>query len=248
MQLECQNCGAPIPAEKINIHELIAACPACNAVFGFDKAMLKNKRKHAPAPDAYTVTQTEDRTEIRYRWQDVDSARLGVIGLGVGWAIWSAFLIVWLIAMANSSGAAGGLLLLLGIGLAFMLYGTVAQLRNETRITVDADRLDVYHGPWWMPPMRNYDIDMADVERVYTAPYADTDPTSDHRVLRAELRNGTTPGLVYLPSPLEAQYLIQTVNAYLQSLEDDDPFADETDDADIYMLGDDGELVLRGGE
>lgn len=55
MRLVCIDCAESIPAENINVQDLVAVCPACDTVFRFNLDEDKPKNRKIKAPERVTV-------------------------------------------------------------------------------------------------------------------------------------------------------------------------------------------------
>ena len=80
MELKCPNCGETIPAENINIQEMVALCGECHHVFEFTRGTVARKAKrHAPPrPERVQVCADDDCLELSYRLVFGPGAKFGL--------------------------------------------------------------------------------------------------------------------------------------------------------------------------
>ena len=113
MQITCPQCGAHIPAENINIQQMVAVCPECNTVFEFaSPCSQKSKIRKVKQPQKISVEDTNDlkisfRTNFR-----LDRNEAFLIG-----SIMSLMLTFFTFIITADMIADGNLLLPIPIGL-----------------------------------------------------------------------------------------------------------------------------------
>jgi DNA-directed RNA polymerase subunit M/transcription elongation factor TFIIS len=80
MELKCPNCGEVIPAENINIQEMVALCGECHHVFEFTRSAIarKAKRHIPPQPERVQVHVDDDYLELSYRRVFGSGAKFGL--------------------------------------------------------------------------------------------------------------------------------------------------------------------------
>lgn len=164
--MNCPRCGFDIPADDINIRQLVAKCRSCSQVFSFasdfSAAPVERPSEFANArplgEDSERAPlvrppflQEEDfggRLSFRFRWFSPS-----LIFLGFFCIAWDAFLIFWyFLAFQGSMPFAANLIMMLfpiahvAVGVALTYY-VIAGLVNRTTITADRSTLTVRHGP-----------------------------------------------------------------------------------------------------
>jgi hypothetical protein len=169
MQLNCQQCGAVIPAENINLDRMIAKCSSCNAVFSFDdqfgspeKAKRKPKLKYdVPLPDRFTMQDNGFDLTITRRW-------LGPMAFFLTFFtfFWDGIVSFFVCGILSTGNVAMLLFisihLLVGIWLA---YYTACLYVNKTTITVTSLSLEVKHGP--LPYPGNKNLSSESLKQIY---------------------------------------------------------------------------------
>jgi hypothetical protein len=165
----CPCCGNEIPADDVNLDDLVARCPGCDEEFSFGQ--LPAPARWVPRPQRLTVVDDGDRRQIRRRW-----FTWGVLRGLVFLTVWDGFVVLWwytnVFANASQGGEAArwavlaGLITLphlaLGVGLT---YVALCYLVDTTVAEVADGRLRVRHGP--LPWTGNHDLDAAEVRRLY---------------------------------------------------------------------------------
>ena len=164
----CPCCGNEIPADDVNLDDLVAKCAGCNEVFSFDQ--LPAPARRVSRPQRLTVVDDGDRRQILRRW----STR-GILPALCFCAGWDGFLVLWytqVFAMANQGGEAARQAVVMGLftllHLAFgvgLTYVALCHLVNTTVAVVADGRLRVRHGP--LPWPGNHDLDVAEVRQLY---------------------------------------------------------------------------------
>ncbi len=155
MRLHCPSCGESVPAERINIQQLVAVCPACDTVFNFQETVLTAgaRPRKFKQPDRLHVEESEGRLELRYRWVFGAEEQKGLL------VCLTLTFVPLVMTLATFKGGAPWLfsLLFLIAALYFALLG-VASLVNATRISADEETIRLSRGPlpllapgedWW---------------------------------------------------------------------------------------------------
>ena len=184
MKIDCQECGARILAEDLDLPSKMAKCRQCNAVFSFaakasSAPMAQRERLRAPRPDGLQVNETAMApSEPGYR----DAPRRGeTITIVRRWfapyhiffaffcIVWDGFLIGWYANLGNTPGPFSIIAAIFpiahvaaGVGLTCT---TLAGFLNRTRICLDDQSLTVRHGP--IPWKGNHTIDRNDIKQLY---------------------------------------------------------------------------------
>jgi hypothetical protein len=180
-QLVCPQCTADVPAANINIEKVLAVCPACNTVFGFDflagegddaktKAKSKSKARARPLhpPRGFNIAERADGWVMSWRWFTP-----AVIPITFFVIVWNGFLVLWYMMVPGFGGGFGGMsvffmlfpLLHVGVGVV-LTYNVLATYLNRTTITLTADHINVRSLP--VPhPWRDVSLRMEDIAQVY---------------------------------------------------------------------------------
>lgn len=146
-QLQCPVCATPVPAENVNIQQMVAVCPACDTVFRFgERGSTKIKRRKFKQPDGFTVTETPDGVSLSFPQRVSADDRKGLfIGMAVG--SFTGFLGT---LMLTEDAPVFFALLMLTISL--VMYTTAfAMLVNRRHVTVDEDTISTRQGPVPVP-------------------------------------------------------------------------------------------------
>lgn len=145
MRLNCPNCGEAMPAENINIQEMVAVCPACDTVFPFEAPEQKTKRRKVKQPDGLTLHDGAVlEMEFRTNWRLDRSEEF------VGTAAFSgSFSFVALIMLAAALQGEMPLVfpLLFGMVAAVADYSLATLLWNKTHITMDDQQITIRRKP-----------------------------------------------------------------------------------------------------
>jgi hypothetical protein len=228
MELKCRNCGALIPAENINIQELLAVCSQCNHVFEFSRSAVARKPKphKLKLPERLRVDEDDDQLALSYRLALSPGAKFGLIMLTIG-----AVALPLLLVAAARDGAPVLFLLLFGL-LAFVVWYLIAVfLTTTTQITVDENQLEIQSGPLPFPISDDKSLRVRDVKRVYFEQTLEAWPPGmpTHHVY-AELRDGSRVTLVTSLPYDHAHYIARVLEEFLHPGDADDLEAGEEND------------------
>jgi hypothetical protein len=219
MQLRCQHCGAPIPAENINIQELVALCNECQHVFGFSKSVVARQTKHRKLkpPKRVRVYEDDKRLELSYWLVFGPGPKLGIVMSLIAVIAYGAMFVgAW------EGRASAPPLLVLGLLVALFVYLEAVFLTTTTGISVDMDRIVVSSGPLPFPIKDDKTLSVHDISRVLFERTTESWPpfVPTHSVY-AELRDGERlPVVTSLPREY-ARYIAYTLDGYLCASEDD---------------------------
>jgi hypothetical protein len=168
-QVRCPSCGTHIRGEDMNLAQMAARCPTCDALLDLrDQAPSLGAAGtpdqpapiDMPLPSGIQVHSNARELRLVLRWFTPMYIFMAFFAI-----MWNGFLVFWY-AMAFGGPLIFQLFPLLhvavGIGLA---YGTVAGFLNSTTITVERGHLSVRHGP--VPWTGNRDLPAEDVEQLY---------------------------------------------------------------------------------
>lgn len=94
LKLTCEDCGADIPAENINISRAVAKCAHCGAISGFADRVSNSRaaveRPQVALPPGIEVIDLGGELTLLRRWFSWKYAFLAVFCL-----FWNGFLVVW---------------------------------------------------------------------------------------------------------------------------------------------------------
>lgn len=150
MQVTCPNCGETVPAEHINIQQMVAVCPACDSFFSFDAPAEKLKRRKVKQPEGLTLEDGE-MLEMAFRtnWRlDQEESFTGAAILGVVFSLLT--FIMFGGAMQNDVPIF--LPVFFAMFAAAADYAAVLRIYNKTHITMDADTITISRKP--LPGLR----------------------------------------------------------------------------------------------
>jgi hypothetical protein len=160
MKLNCPECGTPIPAENINIQKMAAVCPSCGAVFQFEPAEAKSKRRKVHQPQNLELHDTDDRLQMAFHtnWRlPQNQAFLSSIMMSIASTI---------LTISVASGISEGLIWTIPAGFALvtlLLYYWVATIiYNKTHIVMDDEKISVSRKPLSVFEQKN-DVSLAGV-------------------------------------------------------------------------------------
>lgn len=175
MDISCKRCSALIPAEDVNVGELVAKCASCDAVFDIrdqvgGEASDARPRAVVELPKGMRVDRVEGseteggpyrgasiRGGVTLEWRWFQSKHLFIIGFT---AIWWAFLVFWYtIAMAADAPLIMKIFPIVHIAAGVVMgYISLALWRNTTRVTVDGDALHIAHQPFRWPGAKSLPV------------------------------------------------------------------------------------------
>lgn len=146
-QLQCPVCATPIPADHVNIQEMVAVCPVCDAVFRFgESSRTKIKRRKFKQPAGMTVEETPDGLILSFPQRVTADDRKG---LAISLAVGSMTGFLSLVMFTEDAPVFFALLMLT---IAVVLYTTaVAVLANRRTVTLDAEAISTRQGPVPIP-------------------------------------------------------------------------------------------------
>lgn len=238
MQIKCRNCDEMIPAENINIQEMLALCPACSHVFPLDKGVFARKAKahKVKRPEGIQVEESSEQLTIAYR-------RLYGPGTRMVWAIVTLLALFYTAIMigARADGAPRGAVLFIGALAVVCWYLFAVFATTKMTITLDDHDLAVTRGPLPVPFRENNVLDVADINRITIQ--QGNESRFPATFVAAEFHDGTRTNVVRSLPHEAARYVAHVLDNYLHETGDDLSYElDELDaDADL-ALTDDGEL------
>jgi hypothetical protein len=220
MELKCPNCGALIPAENINIQELLAVCSQCNHIFEFNRSVVARKRKPTDLnpPKRLRIYEEDDRLELSYRAVLGPGPKFGLIMSALG----SIFFSIMLVGAAPD-GAPPPVLLFISLLAVTMWYLVAVLLTTTTQIIADEDRLEIQSGPLPFPISDDKNLRMRDVKRIFFEQGVEAWPPGvpSHHVY-AELQDGSRVTLVTSLPYVYAYYIARALEGFLHPVVDND--------------------------
>lgn len=194
-QLSCITCGRLIPAEDVNLNNMVAKCRNCNAVFSFApqnapaestdiKSMFEAMMKAANPPDSILQRPSDGRRlempkgviterdfgELRFIIPWRNTRRWGFFLLFT--IVWNAILLPFIV-MGIASGEWRILLfasLHILVGVSFLMY-TLGLMFNKTSIIVTSQGVDIKNGPIPIPFNPNRFMAVRDIEQLFVEEY-----------------------------------------------------------------------------
>lgn len=216
-QLNCPNCNSNIPANDININELVAKCARCGQVFNFKgkEIQLGRHRPEVVIPPGIESYSLLSELNLEISWRKSASSFLLFFTI-----IWNLFLIPF-VGVAVLSGELmilGVISLHLLVGVC-LLYYTIATLVNTTYIMVDRHRITIDHKPLHMPFYPNRDIPIREVKQFFTKKYMSGKTNGNPNYaysLHLQKEDGSEVRLLKgLKRPNHARYVEQEVERFL---------------------------------
>lgn len=144
-QLVCPNCGETVPAEQINIQEMVAVCSACHHMFSFSapKAAGRLKRRKVKQPSSMVVHESDAHLHMEFRTNfrlDRNEAFIGTAGIA------ASFTFVTLI-MLGVGDIPFIIPLVFGVVALFLFYLVGLVVYNKTHLDVQDDRVRISRKP-----------------------------------------------------------------------------------------------------
>ena len=182
--IQCESCGAAIPAANVELALMIAKCEQCDGVFSFaeqvghsDEDAVNRVLGGAPAPvraipTDHKVRQDDsgDRLTLTLPWFSPKTIALAFFAV-----FWNGFLVVWYAIGLSSlaSGETSAIIMLLFPFLHVMAgfyvgYAAITGFLNSTTVTVTRRGVEVRHGP--LPWPGNKTLHTHDIEQLYVSP------------------------------------------------------------------------------
>ncbi len=224
MKIICPVCSHEIPADLVNVSEVIAKCAECNNVFSFRDQVPSAGRERSVVerPARFSVERTPEGLTITRRWLSPKIFFLLFFCL-----FWNGFMAVWFtIAFTQkmySMAAFGSIHGAVGL---FLLYSVAAGFLNTTVITIARDLLSVRHGP--VPWRGNKEVRRGEIRQVYSKEvvHHGKHGRSFSYEVWVGMRSGKDIGLVDgLETSEEALFFEQEIEKYLRI--DDEPVTGE---------------------
>jgi len=215
--LKCPSCKQEIPAEHININNMLAKCSDCNTVFNFQTQIKQLPRFRPEVVMPYGIESYHflDELNIELNWRSSASSFLIFFTI-----IWNAFLAFFVMISLFSESYEMLLFisihLLVGVGL---IYYSLASFINKTYLTIDANRIVVEHKPLKMPLNRDRNIDVRNIEQLFSQKYSsgttNGQPTYAFKVVAQLIGDEKVDLVKGLKSDQQALYIEQQIENYL---------------------------------
>jgi hypothetical protein len=221
--LTCSNCGAPIPAENINIQKTLAVCPECATVFDFSTAISpvaapptpsKRKRRKIKQPEYITIQPAAQGLDLVYKWGIKAETSTALVLMG----LWAAVAVIVGVLGTVVGREPGALLATLLIG-GFPFYYFLCLFTNATRCLVNDEQVQVRTGPLWFWGYGHATLDTAEVQAVYWELGEDEDDDSGGYTVYARLEDGGRKKLLEGILKSDAEFIAQEMNAALYEQE-----------------------------
>lgn len=165
MQLNCPNCTQIVPAEHINIQEMVAVCPNCDAVFRVETPASKIKRRKVKQPAGLTLHDGDNlHMSFRTNWRlDRNENFIGaLVGLGT-------MLFVSLVMTNEFLFDDAPLILPIIFWLTVLgaLYGIGVMVYNATHIEMDDHKITISRKPLSTIIDQTREVSLADVKTIH---------------------------------------------------------------------------------
>ncbi|WP_432797879.1 hypothetical protein [Poriferisphaera sp. WC338] len=174
MIIHCDNCNQIIPADNINLDNLIAKCDACNSITSFADNIKPNSlaesQPQASQPSCIKIDQSSHNFRMSKRWFNSGYVFLLIFSLFFGGI--PLLILIQNILEATQDGSAKnievkGILFLIPFFLigACTFYSGITGIINRTTFTLSPEQLRVQHGPlpWW----GNINLDPAQIKQFH---------------------------------------------------------------------------------
>jgi hypothetical protein len=221
-ELTCPNCSTAIPPDRINVQEMVAACPTCAHVFRFasllSEALPQVPKPAAPLalPTGIEVQRELSTLQLSIAWRAVRSKWFMTIFA----ILWDLFLIPFIVtAVSGNTEVALFISLHFAVAVGITFY-VIALWVNSTKIRVDGSGIDVRHTPIPVPFTPRHFIPAQDIAQFYVEEYvlSRTNGRPDITfALRIKTKNGKdlrlVPGFTDVSGAL---YLEQEIEKFLK--------------------------------
>lgn len=167
MQLQCPNCNKIVPAENINIQQMAAVCPHCDAVFRFDLSEPEKdqpmRRRKVKQPQRLQLNDDEHHLHMAFRTNFNPAEDGNLMGAA---ALTAAF--GFLSVIMGATWLEDGEFVLLFFTLVFMTtailsgYAAATIAYNKTYIDMDDAQLLITRGP--IPERRPIELGLVGVK------------------------------------------------------------------------------------
>jgi hypothetical protein len=218
VKLTCEDCGAPVAPDDINIERALAKCQRCGAVFGFADRVGNTRGSGAPRgpvamPKGIEVFDLGADLTIVRRWFGWKFMFLAVFCL-----IWNGFLVTWY-GLALAAEETPWVMLVFpvlhvaaGVGLT---YYTLCGFLNRTELRLGQGRFRLRHGPLPWPGRR--DLEASRFEQLYCTEEVrrTKNGTQVTYTLRGNTRDGESLKLLSLDDKDQALFIEQRVESAL---------------------------------
>lgn len=147
MHLTCPHCTTAIPANNINVQEMTAVCPSCNAVFRFnapDVEAAKIKRRKVKRPDHLTLQENDDHLEMDFRTNFRLDQNGDFISIALLTVMFAALTVILMLSAGSDRAALYPASLAITL---FFAYGLGLMVYNRTHIRADETEVRVSRGP-----------------------------------------------------------------------------------------------------
>ena len=224
LNLVCDNCGADITGENININSSLAKCGECNTVFSIkDDHFFTHDRKGRPEmimPEGTDVLELSDSLDIRLDW--LKSHPRGALGFLTFFAIvWNGVLAIigggLLVAGELTSIAFMSVHLLVGLGL---IYYLATVYLNYTDIIVNESFIEIDHRPIRNPFVKRKKIPSEEIDQLYVNKYVSSttngNPNYAYGLFAILKTNGKKVSLIKGMNRETQLYLEQEIERYLK--------------------------------
>lgn len=221
-ELTCPNCSTAIPPDRINIQELVAACPTCAHVFSF-APLLSEALPQVPKPEGpialpkdFEVRRELSTLYISIPWRSVRNKWFMTIFA----VLWDLFMVPF-IALALSGNTEVALFISLHFAVAVgITFYVLALWINSTKIRVDNSGIQVWHTPIPVPFTPRHFIPADEITQFYVEEYVPSRTNGRPDItfaLRCKTKNGKDIRLVPgFTDPSGALYLEQEIEKFLK--------------------------------
>ena len=221
MQLSCPQCSAQIPAENINIQQMVAVCPNCDTVFEFNSPRSsKSKIRKVKQPHNLAM-QENDTLRMRFRTNfrlDRNQAFLTSGGLALVFTFVTAIISEDMIADGNFTPVIPLPFLLVALA---MFYWMALTVFNHTEIEMDDEAITVARKP--LPNFLNPNPHVVNLNGVEAIRVAETDASVKEQYdtprfrIWAEMTDGRQKTIVTDLIEDYAFYVAQHLNERLEN-------------------------------
>ncbi|MEZ4667904.1 MAG: hypothetical protein R3E39_08320 [Anaerolineae bacterium] len=163
MQLTCPNCGTHVPADKVNIQQMVAVCPSCDSVFKFEPPQEKIKRRKVKPPPQLIVPETDGDTHLAFRTNfrlDRSENFISYTILSLSFTVITVLMLTKFQASNTTGVIVTGVFALISL---LLYYGLALMAYNKTHIEMDDTRITVSRKPLPNPFNHTQDIGLAGV-------------------------------------------------------------------------------------
>ena len=226
-QINCPNCNEVVPAENLNLTNMVGKCHSCDHVFsiadvvGSSTQQVRRGDENLGLPAGIELQRGLSYLEFTILWRK--TRRKGFFTLFA--VMWNLLLLPFIIAVISTNDWKLALFISLHllVGVSFFFY-TLALWINRTTIHVSKGGIEVKHGPVPIPFTPNHSVAASELKQLYVEEYVPSKTNGRPDItfgVRMRAHDGTDVRLVPgFQNPDHALYIEQEIEKFL-TIEDE---------------------------